>query len=160
MDTREFRIKSWVDGDTTFVDLSGAIDEKAQFGDVKLSFKVTINADKVSFINSVGTRAWCLWIQRFREPAEVTLVRCPAILVKSFNSVKGFLTPQCQIQSFYVPFYSDETGERKDVLLVRGTHFNGPKVQLPPVVDSAGKPMEMDVVAERYFTFLKDQKTT
>jgi hypothetical protein len=154
---REFRIKSKVDGDTTFVDIGGSIDEKAQFGDLKVNSKVTVNLEKVAFINSVGTRAWCLWIQRFRAPIEVTLVRCPAILVKSFNSVKGFLTPQCQVQSFFVPFYSDETGERKDVLLVRGTHFSGPTVQLPEVLDQSGRPMEMDVVPELYFTFLKAQ---
>lgn len=153
----KFRMKSRIDGDTTFVELGGAIDETADFGDIKTNQKLTINLENVTFMNSVGTRSWCLWIQRFREPTEVTLVRCPAIVVKSFSIVRGILTDHCTVQSFYVPYYSQATGERKDFLAIRGTHFLGPQVSIPPVHDSKGAVMELDV-ADSYFAFLKPNR--
>jgi len=150
-----FKMKSWMEGATTFVEMGGAIDERAQFGDVKATDKMVVNLEGVNFLNSVGTRSWCLWLQRFRAPAEVTLVRCPVIMVKSFASVKSFLTDRCVVQSFYIPFYSDKTGERKDFLMVRGTHFGTGEIKLPEIRDSAGDVMEMDVIPELYLSFIK-----
>jgi hypothetical protein len=155
MGASTFQFKSRVVGDTTYVDLSGPIDEMAVFGDVKLSSKMLVNLDDVNFFNSIGTRAWILWLQRFREPTVIMLVRCPVIMVKSFGTVKGILTDRCVVESFYVPFYSEETGERKDVLAVRGTHFIGTNLSIPPVTDDKGNLLEMDVVPEMYFSFLK-----
>ncbi len=150
-----FKMKSWMEGNTSFVEITGAIDERAQFTEVKLAEKMVINLEGVNFINSIGTRAWCLWLQRFRAPLKITMVRCPVIMVKSFSSVKSFLTDRCTIESFYIPFYSDNTGERKDFLAVRGTHFGDADMQLPEIKDSKGEIMDMDVVPELYFSFIK-----
>lgn len=149
-----FKMKSWAEGDTTFAEISGAIDERAQFGEVRVVLQLNINLEGVNFINSVGTRSWCLWLQRFRAPVNVTLTRCPVIMVKSFSSVKNFLTDRCTVQSFYIPFYSESTGERKDFLMVRGTHFGVGDIKLPEIKDSQGHVMEMDVIPELYLSFI------
>lgn len=150
-----FKMKTSMDDKTTYVEVGGAIDETAQFTEVQLSEKVVINLEGVNFINSAGTRSWCLWLQRFRGPVQITMVRCPVIMVKSFSSVKSFLTERCTIESFYVPFYSENTGERKDFLAVKGTHFTGRDLNLPEMKDSAGEVMELDVIPEMYLSFIK-----
>ena len=150
-----FIMKTWVEGDVTLVEIGGAIDEKAKFIEVKLNGKMIVNLEAVNFINSVGTRSWCLWLQRFRAPTQITMVRCPVIMVKSFSSVKNFLTDRCTIESFYVPFYSDKIGERQDFLAVRGANFGDGNFTFPELKDSAGELMEMDVIPELYLSFIK-----
>lgn len=145
-----------MDGATTYVEITGAINEHAQFGEVRTAPKININLTGVTALNSVGTRAWCLWIQRFREPAEVSLEGCPPIMVKSFVSVKGFLTDRCVVRSFVIPFYSDVSGEGRDFLAIRGNHYDAKgRLNLPEVKDSQGNLMEMDVVPDQYLSFLK-----
>lgn len=149
-------MKSWMDGMTTFVEITGPINEHAQFGEVRLGQKLNINLTGVTALNSVGTRAWCLWIQRFRAPLEVILEGCPPIIVKSFVSVKGFLPERCVVRTFVIPFYSEVTGESRDFLAVRGNHFDAQgRLNLPELKDSEGNLMEMDVVPETYLAFLK-----
>jgi hypothetical protein len=155
MVTSPFQIKSRVEGENTFVEIGGAIDEHAKFIEIKATPKVVVNLSSVSFINSIGTRAWALWLRQFPAPTDVILTGCPVLMVKGFGSVKGFLTDRCQVKSFYVPFYSDKTGERKDILAERGIHFTSNQTTFPEIKDSQGVPMEMDVVPELYFSFLK-----
>lgn len=70
--------------------------------------------------------------------------------------VQGFLPTNGKVASFYVPFYSDESGEDKSVLFTQGKEYTDSGLgALPEVKDSAGKPMEMDVVEAKYFKFLK-----
>ncbi len=156
MPVEQFKMKSWMDGVTTFVEITGPINEHAQFGEVRLGQKLNINLTGVTTLNSVGTRAWCLWIQRFRAPLEVILEGCPPIVVKSFTSVKGFLPERCVVRTFVIPFYSHETGESRDFLAIRGKHFDAQgRLNLPEIKDSEGHLMEMDVVPENYMAFLK-----
>lgn len=152
----KFRLSSTVDGDTTSILISGPIDESAQFGEVRSEGTVKIDLGGVTRMNSVGTRAWCLWIQRFRPPVVVILSNCPAIMVKSFGSIKGFITDHCRVYSFEVPFYSPKTGERKDFLAIWGQNFtSSANMSIPPFKDSEGNLMEMDVDPRTYFAFLK-----
>lgn len=156
MGTQTFKMTTWNDDAVSYVEITGGIDEYAQFGEVRLMPKIAVDLKGVTALNSVGTRAWCLWIQRFRAPTEVILDGCPAIVVKSFTSVKGFLTDRCLVRSFVIPFYSDVSGESLDFLAVRGNHFDAVgRLNLPEIKDSSGNPMEMDVVPEQYLSFFK-----
>lgn len=143
-------------GDSVIIQMSGQIDESAVFPELKSEGVIKINLKNVTLINSVGTRAWCLWIQRFRAPAEIILIDCPVIFVKNFTLVKGFLNDRCRIYSFVVPYYSEKTGEGKDVLLTWGKDFDAKGLmKLPEVFDKNGNPMEIDVVPESYFGFIQ-----
>jgi hypothetical protein len=142
--------------DTTFVKLTGVIDEYAQMPEVQGGGVVVVHLGGVTSINSIGSRAWLGWLQRLGGEARVQLEECPVVFVKSFNFVRGFLATNTKVGSFYVPFYSEATGERRDVLAVRGTHFGvGPKVKIDPPLDSKGGAMELDVVEDSYFGFLR-----
>jgi len=138
------------------VEVSGPIDESASFPELRSEGHIRVDLTNVTRINSVGTRTWCVWIQRFRAPAEVILIGCPVCIVSVFTAVRGVLGKQCRVYSFIIPFYSVDTGESKNVLAVWGQHFDhSGKLKLPPVIDSKGVPMEMDVIPETYFAFLK-----
>lgn len=151
-----FQFNSRVENQTAILEIGGSIDENAQFGEIRVSEKVVVKLHKVTFLNSVGTRSWCLWLQKFRSPTVVNLEGCPPIMVKSFSVVKNFLTDRCIVHSFYVPFYSEATGEHLDFLAERNVHFDADgRIKIPEIKDSKGQAMEMDVVPESYFAFLK-----
>lgn len=157
MGLNPFHISTRVEGQTAIIELGGSIDETAVFGELRVADKVTIRLHKVTFLNSVGTRSWCLWLQRFRAPTVVSLEGCPPIMVKSFSVVKNFLTDRCTVSSFYIPFYSEATGEHMDFLAERNVHFGTDgQVKIPELRDSKGNVMEMDVVPDSYFAFLKN----
>lgn len=135
-------------------EIHGYVDENVKFPPMKFAPTIRISLEKVTGLNSVGTREWCGWISQIGPPTLIRVEFCPLIFVKCFNSVKGALAENMQIMSFYVPFFSEELGERKNVLLVRGVNFhNDADLKFPEVIDSKGKPMEMDVLSD-YFRFL------
>lgn len=147
--------ESTADNQTKIV-LTGYVNEFAKLPEIlNPAATMRIGLKGVTGLNSVGTRNWCDWLRTIKPPTVIILEECPMIFVKAFNQVQGALTPTTQVASFYVPYYSDDTGERKDVLFVSGQHFMTGGVKPPEVKDSAGKPMEMDVIAESYFAFLK-----
>ena len=143
-------------GGTSFVRLAGVIDEHARMPEFTPAPVVVVHLGKVSAINSIGSRAWLGWVQRLRPPTKVQLEECPVVFVKSFNVVQGFLTPNCDVTSFYLPYYSDETGERRDLLAVKGRDFApGRPPRLTPPADSRGRTMELDVIEQSYLAFLE-----
>lgn len=155
MPENSLKVNTICEGENVIVELVGQIDESASFPELKSEGLIKINLRGISRLNSVGTRAWCLWIQRFRAPAEIVLIECPVIMVKNFTLVKGFLNDRCRIYSFIVPYYSERTGERRDILLTWGKDFDSKGLlRLPEVTDKAGNPMEADVIPESYFAFI------
>jgi len=138
----------------TLIALSGALSEDSQMPAVSVKLPIHINFKNVVRLNSRGIKLWCQWIGQFKAPARLHFEECPAIVVKSFNLVKGCIPDTAQVDSFFVPLYSSPTGERKDVLVVRGRDFDGKDVRVPEQKDSKGNPMEVDV-HETYWSFLR-----
>lgn len=152
-----FKGESKKAGDTLVVKLSGDLAEGAVLPEIESEPKININVGKITKLNSYGTRLWCIWVNRFKEPTQMYLEECPVIFVKSFSMVKGFLPANMEVLSFYVPFYSDATGERQDFLALKGKHFfDGGKLDIPEVKDSKGNPMEMDIIPATYLAFLSE----
>jgi hypothetical protein len=70
--------------------------------------------------------------------------------------VQGFLPASGRVNSFYVPFYNDDSGAEKSVLFRNGQEFTDTGLgTIPEVKDEEGNAMEMDVVEAKYFKFLK-----
>ncbi len=154
MSLTQFGLIHSVEGGETVVTISGPIDETSNFDPAPRTGRIRINLAGVTRINSIGTRAWCLWMKDLRAPVELTLVDCPVVMVKNFTTINGFLSPHAKVLSFKVPFYSKKTSERRDVtVLAADVQRSGPK-NLPAPNDSQGGPMELDS-AESYFNFIK-----
>lgn len=142
--------------DSTHVEFVGALNESAQLPDLDVNLPIYLNFKQLTNINSSGIKMWWNWAQSFRPPTQIYLEECPPIFVKSFSFIKGLLTKQMQVNSFYLPFYSEQTAERVDFLLVRGQHFtNGLTIKVPELKDSKGNILEPDVNETTYFAFLK-----
>lgn len=144
-------------GSVTQLKFIGPIDEGAVFPKVQSNVRtLVIQMGEVTRLNSHGTRQWALWAKTIPAAAEVSLEECPVIFVKSFALIKGVLLPNMSVNSFYVPYFSDETGERKNVLVRRGVDFfDDGRINLPVHKDSKGGFMEVDALQPGYFAFLK-----
>lgn len=151
-----FSMNSEKKGDTLELAILGNIDEEAVFQDPDLSGvqMVVIDMEKVAAINSVGIREWIKWTKTFGD-TKIEVKNTPKIVVDQVNMVAGFLPKSAVVQSFYVPYYADDSGEEKMVLFKRGEHFGDGEVKPPTgIKDSEGVDMEMDIIEAKYFKFL------
>lgn len=139
------------------VKVVGTIDEDVDFGLYSLEGApaVELFLNDVKSINSCGIREWIKWIGS-AGPVAVVYHECPKIIVDQINMVQGFLPAMGKVQSFYVPFYSEESGSEKNILFTAGQEFDeSGSIQVPSIKDESGQEMEMDVVEAKYFKFLK-----
>ncbi len=153
----KFDLKMDKKADQLHVHVSGVIDEDVDFtgfplGDAK---DIQLHLQSVKSINSCGIREWIKWLGSSAATA-VTFHECPKIIVDQINMVEGFLPANGKVQSFFVPYYSDDSGEEKMVLFSRGKEFDDRGFTAPAEVkDDSGAVMEMDVIEAKYFKFLK-----
>ncbi len=153
-----FTIAKKQEGTKLVVALSGAVDEDAVFSalEVGSSSDVSFDLDKVTAINSVGIREWIKWLKEIPSTVKITVSKCPKVIVDQINMVSGFLPPGTVVESFYVPYYSEESGSEKMVLFVNGKEYKDGQINLPSEVkDDSGEVMEMDIIEAKYFKFLK-----
>lgn len=154
----QFKADKQQNGAEVTVTFAGHIDEDAQFANLDLNGagKVVVDLDGVSAINSCGIREWIKWIRTAPTGSQIVYRKCPKVIVDQINMVTGFLPDNGKVESFYVPYYSDASGDEKMILFKEGAEFKGGDL-FPPseVKDEAGEAMEMDVIEAKYFKFLK-----
>ena len=139
-------------------EIQGHIDEDADFSSFSLSEfqKINLNLENIKGINSCGIREWIKWMSTSKINQQIIFKKCPKIIVDQINMVEGFLPLHAKVQSFYVPYYAEESGEEKSILFEEGNHFSGTQLKPPAqVLDSTGQSMEMDVLENKYFKFLQ-----
>ena len=154
-----FSVGKKLEGSTLVLDVKGNVDEDANFTPPDLGSSTTVALDlhEVTAINSVGIREWIKWVKTMPASVKLSVRRCPKIIVDQINMVAGFLPAGTVVESFYVPYYADASGNEKMVLFNNGNEFKNGEV-FPPgeVKDDAGEVMEMDVIEAKYFKFLKN----
>lgn len=144
-------------GDQLSVQMSGIIDEDVDFTQFNLAGnqKVQLDLSGIRSINSCGIREWIKWIGTASGSA-IVYDQCPKVIVDQINMVDGFLPSNAKVNSFFVPYYNDESGSEKNILFRYGTEFKEGSVQPPSEVkDDQGQAMEMDVIETKYFKFIK-----
>ncbi|HEY8269744.1 MAG TPA: hypothetical protein VIG33_02570 [Pseudobdellovibrionaceae bacterium] len=137
--------------------LTGSIDEDADFNQANLAGagNIEIEMSGLKSINSCGIREWIKWLSAV-PTAKITFNGCPKVIVDQINMVDGFLPANAKVQSFYVPYYNDESGSEKNVLFSLGKEFTENSVNPPASVkDNEGNVMEMDIIESKYFKFIK-----
>lgn len=109
------------------------------------------------YLNSLGVREWVKWIQPAAEDRDLSILiyQCSDAFIHLANYIFDLIPKNCEVMSFYLPFYSEATDETKKVLLTRGHEFIDDNVSLPQIYDSLGNVMMIDVDTNRYFKFLK-----
>ncbi|MCS6838266.1 MAG: hypothetical protein NZ480_05405 [Bdellovibrionaceae bacterium] len=142
--------------DRVILEIVGYINEDTNFKSLQLGNpnRLEINLNQVRSINSCGIREWIKWLSQYSQ-SQILLSFVPKIIVDQINMVQGFLPPNGKVISFYVPYYSEESGEEKNVLLTYGKDFDEQNLKLPTdVKDQNGNIMELDVIESKYFKFL------
>lgn len=143
-------------GNQIVVAVSGSLDEESALtaGAFQGATSVVFDFKELQNINSCGIREWIQWITPLSQ-TQVVYRHCPKVIVDQINMIDGFLPASGVVESFYVPYYSDASGEEKHVLFTSGKEFSGESLRLPDnVKDSKNNSMEIDVIESKYFRFL------
>lgn len=144
-------------GDSLTVQMMGSIDEDTNFAQLNIAgnSKVTLDLKDLKSINSCGIREWIKWLGGAGS-AQITFVNCPKVIVDQVNMVDGFLPANGKVQSFFVPYFNEDSGSEKNILFTYGKEFTEGQVNPPAgIKDEEGNEMEMDVVEAKYFKFIK-----
>lgn len=155
-------ITSKEDKDSFTIIIEGSINESFLQKSVRIppNKKIIIDFSHVSSINSLGIRHWIQWLRTYPNP-EYVFQSCPQCVVDQMNSVSDFIPNKCSIESFFVPYYCEETGEEKQILYKLDEDYFLAKPVLPKVIkDSAGNNMEIDTPPQKYFKFLTTKRGT
>ena len=170
-------------GNTILLNLEGYFNELAKLPEINPTslLRLEINFSKVSYINSAGIGIWVRWIDDIEKRAadgfEILLTECPRAIVSQLANVMGFLSKRAVVGSFFVPYFSEQTDECRDVLFRLGHEYRIGKTAArstglkssveasafsnlssdfapPRVIDSKGNVMAPDVDPSKYFAFL------
>lgn len=136
--------------------LEGPINETFGSFDFKASRDKSLRFDfaKVTTINSMGIRYWISWLHS--NPGVLFYFRnCPVCIVDQINNVSDFMPSGTTVESFFVPYYSEHTGEEKHELYVlKRDYQRGQIAKVKEILDSQGNKMEIDIYPQKYFKFL------
>lgn len=154
MADREFDVNIETQGDTKIYNFSGAINEDFTFGGLLegSASKYVFNLERVSLLNSCGIREWIKFIGQLPKEAELEYHNCPTVVVLQMNMVKGFLSENAKVISFYAPYYDEEADEEVKVLLKTDQIIDG---KAPEMKNDNGDELEFDGIEATYFKFLK-----
>lgn len=154
----QFKMTKGSSGDSLVLSFEGSVDEDAVFSNIQPegANKLVIDLEKITSINSCGIREWIKWIKALPATSKITYKNCPKVIVDQINMVSGFLPENAQVESFYVPYFSEDSGNEKMVLFKRGKEFSDSGVNAPEEIkdEETGDIMEMDVIEAKYFKFL------
>lgn len=145
------------EGPVLYLEISGQIDEDVDFSSQALTGvqEIVLDLASVKTINSCGIREWIDWIKTAESAQKITYKNCPKVIVDQINMVEGFLPVNGKVESFFVPYYSEDSGEEKNILFRHGIEFTDHEITPPSgVQDSEGHEMEMDIIEGKYFKFL------
>jgi hypothetical protein len=154
MNEKGLRLKS--EGTKFILEINGTMDEDLSYTELTLNnpTELIVNFEKVMSINSCGIREWIRWLMIYPN-IRVTYKLCPKVIVDQINMVDGFLPRNGIVESFFVPYYSEDSGNETHVLFSFGKEFDANGVRPPTDIrDKSGEVMEMDVIESKYFRFL------
>ncbi len=155
----QFKVEKSEDGNAVVLSFEGSVDEDAVFSGIEVgggAQSVVLDLGKINSINSCGIREWIKWIKTIPTSASITYKNCPKVIVDQINMVAGFLPDNASVESFYVPYYSEDSGNEKMILFTKGKEFTDDGVDAPEEITDkeTGEELEMDVIEAKYFKFL------
>ena len=139
----------------TVISFKGQIDEDADFSLLKLAFgsSLVFDLNDVIMINSCGIREWIKFGQTIPSNVKIIYRNCPQVIVEQMNIVKGFVRQGGVIESFYAPYFCEETDEEHKMLIAPKDVVGG---KAPALKDQQGHVLDFDDIEAQYFNFLKN----
>lgn len=140
--------------------ISGPINEEAevQMGKIaeNVGNNVVINFRQVTFINSLGVRAW-INLMRELSSKKLTFQECTPEIVNQINMIPNF-KGNAAIESVYGTFFCEKCEKTHEELFVTGKNFpQPPDFKLASVTcKNCGHPnIEFEEVEESFFAFAR-----
>lgn len=144
----------------TTIMMSGSMNEYSSALDtveVNPEFDLHIDLKELVSINSLGIRNFHSWISRIKCE-KLKLFYCPRSFVVQMNMINNFLPAKVEIESFFVPYFSEITGEESTALFTKYLEYRKTEgkviLNIPELFDSQGNKMELDIMKDVYFRFL------
>lgn len=145
----------------TILILTGDLNEHSSALDsisVNPDFDLHIDLQGLGALNSLGVRNFSKWIHEV-QCSNLRFFYCPRNFVTQLNLVKNFIPTKSEIESFFVPYYSEALGEEQRVLFTKSLDYRKEHGQVvlnfPEVLDSKRNVMDLDVFRDQYFRFLE-----
>ena len=136
----------------------GEIDDSADFADLRrrLGPCLVFRLGEVRRVDGRGTLSWVRFM-RDLEAHEVAWTHCSPAIVGRLNVVSDF-AGRAQIRSLLAPYRCAACGRAEERLIDVRTELAGKPLGYAPafVCEACGKPLELDDLPERYFSFLHD----
>ena len=152
MSNRELKVEQSEDNGKTKLSFSGSIDEDFKFDTISIDKDdVIVDFEEITLLNSCGIREWIKFVTSLGGSKKITYVNCPSVVVMQMNMVKGFLSENAQVESFYAPYYDEDLDEEVKILIKSADVVDG---KAPEVKSDSGKPLEFDGIEKTYFKFL------
>jgi len=133
--------------------------------DVREATQITINAEKMTYINSIGVKNWILWTVRISPNCKFELIKAPLVMINQASQVVGFLPPKATIQSFNAPFVCPDCNVEKMVLLNNNQEYfyatasTTRRLEFPKIACSkCSAEMEPDFLESKTFAFLDSRR--
>jgi hypothetical protein len=156
-DTASIEVRSDADGVTIVV--AGKINENCRLRvpDRLADGAVRVDLGQVAEINSIGLREWTIFLARLCAGREVSLYRCPEMLVYQMNAVVE-ATATARVASFYGPYSCPSCGDQASMLIEVAGHpeLAAGRVPAPPCGE-CGAAMDFDELPGRYLGFLRGE---
>jgi anti-anti-sigma regulatory factor len=152
-----------VDEATTFVRLSGVIDEDNELGQISSKVKpestVIVDTSDIQRINSCGVRDWVTWLGQLNGKAcKLFFLECSPAIMTQVNLVNNFLN-KGQIITFYAPYFCSSCEADKMLLINVDQALKSESYQAPVCrCDQCDHTMEFDDIESSYFAFLNTIK--
>lgn len=152
---KDFKIDLQSKDQAAHVSLTGRINENAEFTPIKGLSQAIVYLDlkNIVSINSSGTRLFLQWLHSLDPRSVIHISLLPRVIVEQMNLIYAHLPATTVIDSFYVPYFCEESQEEKLVLYQRGKEFDDSTLHHPTVTSAAGHKMTVDAPAH-YFRFL------
>lgn len=149
-------LKTKVLDGTVIVELSGAIDEDADFSKIKELGGMSsyeFHFENINSINSCGVREWTNFVSSLGEDCDIKYFNCRQIIIEQINMVHGFIPKNASIESFYAPYFCEDLDKEYKILLkaCEVVDKKAPEVDCP----DGDHEMEFDAIEGQYFNFIK-----
>jgi anti-anti-sigma regulatory factor/DNA-directed RNA polymerase subunit RPC12/RpoP len=138
--------------------LSGRLDDAMELGELVARLPagdVVIDAGGVTFVNSIGMRAWIRLVRALRQRGAVTLEAVSDVLIVQMNLITEFRG--VHIASFLAVYACPACGREATVRVDAEAHAASLRAMVAPRLPCAecGAQMELAEVPERYLSIFR-----
>jgi hypothetical protein len=166
-----YRVEAEPAGNSLTLKAFGRIDEDFRFQEIESHLaslrgsiaQVVFDLGQITDINSVGVRAWLLFVQKLPAVAAVKFAHLSETFLEQANIVTNMLGhPAYPVQAVDVPYFcaSCRTRSTRTCAVAEIQPKNGSYEAPAHRCPKCGKPTQLDAHPDEYFALLKDNRAS